>query len=137
MSAWNDYSSSNEIAAWRVFIDYSLNRDGQTNTPAQMSVFSSGVCAHKRVCVCVHVRVRVCLYVFAAYFLLDSFRHSCNESHWHHPLKGLIAIKQTSTMAERPSLKLRVCVVHDPNNSILCDLTTEKITQELVSTGHF
>jgi len=89
LSTWNDYSSSNEIAAWQVFFDYSLNRDGQANTPAQMSVFSSGVCA----------RLRVCLYVFAAYFLLDSFRHSCNESHRHHPLTGLIAINQTSTMA--------------------------------------
>lgn len=51
LSAWNDYSSSNERAAGRV-IDYSLNRDAQANTPAQMSVFSSGC-----VCVCVCVRV--------------------------------------------------------------------------------
>lgn len=49
LSAWNDYSSSNEKAAGRV-IDYSLNRDGQANTPAQMSVFSSG-------CVCVCLRM--------------------------------------------------------------------------------
>ncbi len=53
LSTWNDYSSSNERAAGWVFIDYSLNRDGQANTPARMSVFSSGC-----ICVCVSVRIR-------------------------------------------------------------------------------
>lgn len=56
-STWNNYSSSNERAAGWVFIEYSLNRDGQANTPAQMSVFSSGcVCACVRVCVSVCIR---------------------------------------------------------------------------------
>lgn len=37
LSAWNDYFSSNGRAAGRAFIDYSLNRDAQPNTPALMS----------------------------------------------------------------------------------------------------
>lgn len=93
LSTWNDYSSSNERAAGWVFIDYSLNRDGQANTPARMSVFSSGC-----------VWVCVCLYAYAAYFFLDSFRHSRNESHRHHPLMAMIAINQTSTAASLPWL---------------------------------
>ncbi len=97
LSTWNDYSSSNERAAGWVFIDYSLSRDGQANTPAQMSVISSG-------CVCVCVCVCVCLYAYADYFFLDSFRHSHNESHRHHPLMAMIAIKQTSTAASLPWL---------------------------------
>lgn len=108
MSAWNDYSSSNEIAAWRVFIDYSLNRDGQANTPAQMSVFSSGVCARERVCVC------VCL-CEKGYAFTSSQPISC----WIHSdipvmkvagiilLHCLIAINQTSTMASPPWLNDR------------------------------
>lgn len=45
LSAWNDYFSSNGRAAGRVFIDYSLNRDAQANTPARMCARPERVCS--------------------------------------------------------------------------------------------